>query len=79
MRAPFSFMSQCMGLCFRALMIYVGGQNGGGAYGKVVGSMFGEQASQALRNLATVLESEGGEPGEHRALVHRGGGRSRTG
>ena len=35
-RAPFSFMSRCMGLCFRALMIYVGGQNGVGADGKVV-------------------------------------------
>ena len=40
-------------------MIYVGGQNGVDAEGRVVGSTLGEQASQALRNLATVLESEG--------------------
>ena len=39
--------------------IYVGGQNGVGADGKVVGPTVGEQASQALRNLATILESEG--------------------
>jgi enamine deaminase RidA (YjgF/YER057c/UK114 family) len=39
--------------------IYVGGQNGVDADGKVVGPTVGEQASQALRNLATILESEG--------------------
>ena len=78
-RAPFSFVSRCMDPCFRALMIYVGGQNGVGAEGKVVRPTVGEQARQALRNLAAVLESEGGEPGEHRALVHRRGGRSRAG
>jgi enamine deaminase RidA (YjgF/YER057c/UK114 family) len=39
--------------------IYVGGQNGVDADGKVVGPTVAEQASQALRNLATVLESEG--------------------
>jgi enamine deaminase RidA (YjgF/YER057c/UK114 family) len=39
--------------------IYVGGQNGVDVDGKVVGSTVGEQASQALRNLATILESEG--------------------
>ena len=58
-RGPFSFMSQCMGLCFRALMIYVGGQNGVGADGKVVQRTVVEQASQALRHLATIPESEG--------------------
>jgi enamine deaminase RidA (YjgF/YER057c/UK114 family) len=42
-----------------AKTIYVGGQNGVGADGKVVGSTVGEQASQALRNLATILASEG--------------------
>jgi enamine deaminase RidA (YjgF/YER057c/UK114 family) len=42
-----------------AKTIYVGGQNGVDADGKVVGSTVGEQASQALRNLATILESEG--------------------
>jgi enamine deaminase RidA (YjgF/YER057c/UK114 family) len=42
-----------------AKTIYVGGQNGVDAEGRVVGSTLGEQASQALRNLATVLESEG--------------------
>jgi enamine deaminase RidA (YjgF/YER057c/UK114 family) len=42
-----------------AKTIYVGGQNGVDADGKVVGSTVGEQAGQALRNLATILESEG--------------------
>jgi hypothetical protein len=39
--------------------IYIGGQNGVNADGKVVGPTVGEQASQAFRNLATILESEG--------------------
>ena len=39
--------------------IYIGGQNGVDADGKVVGPTVGEQASQAFHNLATILESEG--------------------
>ena len=39
--------------------IYIGGQNGVDADGAVVGPTVGEQAAQAIRNLATVLESEG--------------------
>ncbi|MFI0486160.1 RidA family protein [Actinomadura sp. 9N215] len=42
-----------------AKTIYVGGQNGIDANGKVVGPTVGEQTGQALRNLATILESEG--------------------
>jgi enamine deaminase RidA (YjgF/YER057c/UK114 family) len=42
-----------------AKTIYVGGQNGVDAGGKVVGATVGEQTGQALRNLATILESEG--------------------
>jgi enamine deaminase RidA (YjgF/YER057c/UK114 family) len=42
-----------------AKTIYIGGQNGVDADGKVVGPTVGEQASQAFRNLATILESEG--------------------
>jgi enamine deaminase RidA (YjgF/YER057c/UK114 family) len=42
-----------------AKTIYIGGQNGVDADGKVVGPTVGEQTSQAFRNLATVLESEG--------------------
>jgi enamine deaminase RidA (YjgF/YER057c/UK114 family) len=42
-----------------AKTIYIGGQNGVGSDGKVVGPTLGEQAVQAFRNLATVLESEG--------------------
>ncbi|MEV0731856.1 RidA family protein [Polymorphospora sp. NPDC050346] len=42
-----------------AKTIYIGGQNGVDADGKVVGPTVGEQATQALRNLATILESEG--------------------
>jgi enamine deaminase RidA (YjgF/YER057c/UK114 family) len=39
--------------------IYVGGQNGVDADGKIVGPTVGEQTGQALRNLVTILESEG--------------------
>ena len=39
--------------------IYIGGQNGVDAEGKVVGDTAGEQAAQALRNIVTILESEG--------------------
>lgn len=39
--------------------IYIGGQNGVDADGKVVGPTLGEQATQAFRNIATILESEG--------------------
>jgi len=39
--------------------IYIGGQNGVDADGKVVGPTLGEQAVQAFRNLAIILESEG--------------------
>ena len=41
-----------------AKTIYIGGQNGVGPDGKIVGPTVGEQTSQALRNLATILESE---------------------
>jgi enamine deaminase RidA (YjgF/YER057c/UK114 family) len=39
--------------------IYIGGQNGVDAEGKVVGPTFGEQAERAFHNIATILESEG--------------------
>ena len=42
-----------------AKTIYIGGQNGVDANGKVVGPTLREQARQAFRNLATILESEG--------------------
>ncbi|TYK52639.1 RidA family protein [Actinomadura decatromicini] len=42
-----------------AKTIYVGGQNGVNAEGKVVGPTVSEQTAQALSNLATILESEG--------------------
>jgi enamine deaminase RidA (YjgF/YER057c/UK114 family) len=42
-----------------ARTIYIGGQNGVDADGKVVGPTVGEQAGQALRNLATILAAEG--------------------
>jgi enamine deaminase RidA (YjgF/YER057c/UK114 family) len=47
--------------------IYVGGQNGVDAEGKVVGPTVGEQSLQAFRNLATILESEGATLGN---IVH---------
>ena len=58
-----------------AKTIYIGGQNGVGADGKVVGPTLRDQSVQAFRNLATILESEGGEPVEHRPLDHRSGRR----
>jgi len=42
-----------------AKTIYIGGQNGVDSDGKVVGSTLGEQARQAFRNIATILQSEG--------------------
>jgi len=42
-----------------AKTIYIGGQNGVDATGKIVGATLAEQAEQAFRNLATILESEG--------------------
>ena len=42
-----------------AKTIYIGGQNGVDADGKLVGPTVGEQSEQAFRNLATILESEG--------------------
>ena len=42
-----------------AKTIYIGGQNGVDADGKVVGTTVGEQSAQIFRNLATILESEG--------------------
>jgi enamine deaminase RidA (YjgF/YER057c/UK114 family) len=42
-----------------AKTIYIGGQNGVDADGKVVGPTLGEQARQAFRNLETILKSEG--------------------
>jgi enamine deaminase RidA (YjgF/YER057c/UK114 family) len=39
--------------------IYIGGQNGVDADGKVVGPTVAEQTVQAMRNLATILDSEG--------------------
>jgi enamine deaminase RidA (YjgF/YER057c/UK114 family) len=42
-----------------ARTIYIGGQNGVDADGKVVGPTVGEQSVQVLRNIATILASEG--------------------
>lgn len=42
-----------------AKTIYIGGQNGVDADGKIVGPTVGEQSAQAFRNLATILKSEG--------------------
>jgi enamine deaminase RidA (YjgF/YER057c/UK114 family) len=42
-----------------AKTIYISGQNGVGADGKVVGPTVGEQTRQVLRNLAAILETEG--------------------
>jgi enamine deaminase RidA (YjgF/YER057c/UK114 family) len=43
-----------------AKTIYIGGQNGVDANGEVVGPTLKEQATRAFRNIATILESEGG-------------------
>lgn len=42
-----------------AKTIYIGGQNGVDAEGRVVGDTLVEQTRQALRNLSTILEAEG--------------------
>ena len=42
-----------------AKTIYIGGQNGVDADGKIVGPTLKEQAVRAYRNIATILESEG--------------------
>jgi enamine deaminase RidA (YjgF/YER057c/UK114 family) len=42
-----------------AKIIYVGGQNGVDAEGKVVSDTGADQARQAFRNLTTILEAEG--------------------
>jgi enamine deaminase RidA (YjgF/YER057c/UK114 family) len=39
--------------------IYIGGQNGVGPDGQVVGDTLGAQSAQAFANLATILEAEG--------------------
>lgn len=39
--------------------IYIGGQNGVDADGKIVGHTVGEQSAQIFRNLSTILEAEG--------------------
>lgn len=44
-----------------AEMIYVGGLNGVGPEGQVVGPGFAEQARQALANLTTCLQAAGAE------------------
>lgn len=43
-----------------AKTIYIGGQNGVDANGELVGPTLREQATRAFRNIATILESEGG-------------------
>ena len=43
-------------------IIIVGGQNGVGADGQVVGDGIGPQTEQAMRNLITVLEEAGATP-----------------
>ncbi|HEX5205740.1 RidA family protein [Paractinoplanes rhizophilus] len=43
-----------------AKTIYIGGQNGVGPDGKLVGPTLGEQAAQAFRNIETIVRSEGG-------------------
>ena len=42
-----------------AKTIYIGGQNGVDADGKLVGPTLAEQSGQAFRNLVTIVESEG--------------------
>jgi len=42
-----------------AKTIYIGGQNGVDAHGRVVGPTVGEQSEQIFRNLATILAGEG--------------------
>ena len=50
-----------------AKTIYIGGQNGVDADGKLVGPTVGEQSEQIFRNLATILAAEGATLGN---IVH---------
>lgn len=43
-----------------AKTIYIGGQNGVDADGRIVGPTLREQSVQAFRNIATIVASEGG-------------------
>jgi enamine deaminase RidA (YjgF/YER057c/UK114 family) len=45
-------------------IIVIGGQNGVGADGQVVGDGIGPQTEQAMRNLITVLEEAGATPAD---------------
>jgi 2-iminobutanoate/2-iminopropanoate deaminase len=47
-----------------ASIVIVGGQNGVGADGEVVGDSLGEQTQQALRNLIAVLAEAGATPAD---------------
>jgi enamine deaminase RidA (YjgF/YER057c/UK114 family) len=47
-----------------AKTIYVGGQNGVGPDGQVVGETLGEQSRQAFENIRTVLAAEGATLGD---------------
>lgn len=47
-----------------AKTIYIGGQNGVDADGRVVGPTVGEQSRQAFHNLQTILASEGATLGD---------------
>jgi enamine deaminase RidA (YjgF/YER057c/UK114 family) len=57
LRSP--FFAQAVVVEQPAKTIYVGGQNGVDADGKLVGPGLREQSLQAYRNLAKVLEAEG--------------------
>ncbi len=45
-------------------ILHISGQTGVDADGQVVGSTFAEQATQALRNLATALDAAGAKPAD---------------
>jgi enamine deaminase RidA (YjgF/YER057c/UK114 family) len=58
-RSP--FFSQAVRVPAGAATVYVGGQNGVGPDGTVVGPGVGEQTRQAFRNLIACLEAAGAE------------------
>jgi enamine deaminase RidA (YjgF/YER057c/UK114 family) len=50
------------GISAQGRLLFVAGQVGADAQGRIAGPGFVEQAAQSLRNIVTVLEEDGAEP-----------------
>lgn len=54
--------SQAIAVSGASRTIYIGGQNGVGPDGRVVGDSLGDQTRQILRNVRTILDEAGATP-----------------